>query len=81
MLVLSRKSNESFIIGKNIRIKVISLDNANVKIGIDAPKDIAVLREELYLNVCQANRRAVKSRNLDESSNFSASDISKALFK
>jgi carbon storage regulator len=47
MLVLSRKLNETILIGTNIRIKVVGISGNQVRIGIDAPGDIKVMREEL----------------------------------
>ncbi len=48
MLVLRRKIGESFLIGENIDIKVLSVDPAgNVNLGIDAPRDVLILRSEL----------------------------------
>ena len=47
MLVLSRKLDESIVIGDDIVIKVVSIDNGVVKLGIEAPKDISIIRDEL----------------------------------
>ena len=47
MLVLGRKENESILIGDNIRITIISRSGSSIKIGIDAPGDVKVLRGEL----------------------------------
>jgi carbon storage regulator len=49
MLILSRKSNESIVIGDNIRITVASIRGRYVRVGVEAPKDIAILREELCI--------------------------------
>lgn len=48
MLVITRKENESFLIGDNIKITVVEVSKDRVRIGIDAPKDIKVMRSELY---------------------------------
>jgi carbon storage regulator len=48
MLVLSRKKNESLIIGDNIEILVLDVKDGNVKIGIKAPKDVSIYRHEVY---------------------------------
>ncbi len=48
MLILRRKLGESFIVGDNIDITVLSVDsNGNVNLGINAPKDVLILRSEL----------------------------------
>lgn len=62
MLVLGRKSNESIIIGDDITITILSVDGDRVKIGINAPSDVSILRQELYDAVKRENLRAVKHR-------------------
>ncbi len=47
MLVLTRKKGESLIIGDDIKITVIKTDKAQVKLGIEAPKDVTINREEV----------------------------------
>lgn len=51
MLVLTRKMGESITIGDDIRITVIAVKGQQVKIGIDAPTDTKVYREEIYASV------------------------------
>lgn len=53
MLILSRRAGESFLIGDNIRVTVLSARGNQVRIGIDAPKDTAVHREEVYQRMQQ----------------------------
>jgi carbon storage regulator len=48
MLILARKSGESIKIGDNITLEVISVAGNTVKIGIEAPKEVGILRKELY---------------------------------
>ncbi len=48
MLVLSRKSNESLMIGDNIEIIVLEIREGNVKLGIKAPREVSVHRQEVY---------------------------------
>lgn len=50
MLVLQRKSGESILIGENIRIVVLRMEGKIVKIGIDAPQSINIVREEIVEN-------------------------------
>lgn len=58
MLVLSRKSKESIIINGNITVSVLRIDNDNVRIGIEAPMEIPVMREEIYTEISQNNLAA-----------------------
>ncbi|MCH2201053.1 MAG: carbon storage regulator CsrA [Fuerstiella sp.] len=48
MLVLSRKKDEKIVIGENITLMVIEIRGDKVRLGIDAPRDVAVHREEVY---------------------------------
>ncbi len=47
MLVLSRRSNQSIVIGNSIRVTIVDVRGDKVRLGIDAPRDIAVHREEV----------------------------------
>ena len=58
MLVLTRKSNQSIMIGDDIEISVLSIMGEKVRIGIQAPRDIPVFRKEVYLEI-QAERGQV----------------------
>ena len=55
MLVLTRKSNQSIMIGDDIEVSVLSIMGEKVRIGIQAPRDIPVFRKEVYLEI-QAGR-------------------------
>ncbi|MCA9079024.1 MAG: carbon storage regulator CsrA [Planctomycetaceae bacterium] len=48
MLVLSRKQDEKIIIGDSITLMVVSIQGDKVRLGIDAPKDVSIHREEVY---------------------------------
>ena len=55
MLVLSRKTNQSIIINDNIEIIVLDIQRDQIKLGIKAPREIAVLRKEIYLDIQKEN--------------------------
>ena len=69
MLVLTRKSNQSIMIGDDIEVSVLSIMGEKVRIGIQAPRDIPVFRKEVYLEIQQeradarsaGRRRATRS--------------------
>lgn len=67
MLILSRKVDESIMIDANIEIKVISVDDGKVKLGISAPKDIEIHRKEIYVQIQDENKKAALGKlDLDE---------------
>jgi carbon storage regulator len=51
MLVLTRKSNQSIMIGDDIQVSVLSIAGEKVRIGIQAPKEIPVFRTEIYIEI------------------------------
>ena len=61
MLVLSRKTNESIVIAGNITVSVLRVDNDNVRLGIEAPLEIPVLRKEIYEEIKTNNEVAAGS--------------------
>ncbi|WP_400162314.1 carbon storage regulator CsrA [Brevibacillus sp. TJ4] len=60
MLVLSRKKNESIMIGDTIEIKIISVDGDQVRIGIEAPRNLDVYRKEIFDAIQEENRLATQ---------------------
>jgi len=63
MLVLTRKLGESIRIGDNIVVKIVDLDGRHVKLGIEAPKNVTVNREEIYERIQRENQAASSSGN------------------
>ena len=58
MLVLSRQRDESIIIGDNIKITIVDIRGDKVRLGIEAPKEVPVHREEVYKAIQQENANA-----------------------
>ena len=73
MLVLHRKKGESLIINDNIKITIVDISGEKVKIAVEAPKEIPVLRAEL-VNAAEANKEAAGSEKT-----ISAADIRSVL--
>lgn len=72
MLALSRKENESIMIGNDIEITILEVKGEQVKIGITAPKSVPIYREEVYAQIKEANKEAASD---------TAQDTLKNLFK
>lgn len=66
MLVLSRKINEKILIGDNIEITIVSVSGDNVRIGIEAPKNVKILRSEVYEEMERQNIEAVSAVKLQD---------------
>ena len=60
MLVLTRKPGEGIVIGDDIIIKIIELKGGGIRIGIDAPKDRKIYRQEVYDRISRENREALE---------------------
>ncbi|GAB5415477.1 MAG: carbon storage regulator CsrA [Congregibacter sp.] len=54
MLILTRKEGESLRLGDDITVKVVSIDGGSVRIGVSAPRDIPVHREEVFQRIAEA---------------------------
>ena len=65
MLILTRRISESVIIGDDITISVLGVRGGQVRLGIDAPKDVSVHREEIYQRIQQENTQQ-ETQNKEE---------------
>ncbi|MCX7674784.1 MAG: carbon storage regulator CsrA [Bdellovibrionaceae bacterium] len=68
MLVLTRKLGESIAIDDHIRIRVVQIKGKQVRLGIEAPKETKIHREEVYLAIQEANQQSaqVSSQNVKQ---------------
>lgn len=66
MLILSRKKEESIMIGDDIEIKIVKIEGKTVKIGIIAPDNIRILRKELYDEIKNENIEATKISEIEK---------------
>ncbi|OLS01542.1 carbon storage regulator CsrA [Tissierella creatinophila] len=60
MLILNRKIGESIIVGEDIEITILEIEEGRVKIGIDAPRDINILRKEIYIDITEENKKSLE---------------------
>ena len=58
MLILGRKAGDAILIGDGIRIVVLACDRKGVRLGIEAPTDVTILRAEIVTDVAEENQRA-----------------------
>jgi carbon storage regulator len=58
LLILTRKSGEGLVIGDGIRITVVEIRGKQIRLGIEAPSDVVILREEVYRRVSDENVQA-----------------------
>lgn len=61
MLVLTRKNDESIMIGSHIKISILQCEDGKVKLGIDAPQNIKIHREEVFNSIKEENQEAYKT--------------------
>jgi len=63
MLVLTRKTGETIQIGNHIEVTILSVQGDQIKLGINAPKDIEIHRKEIYLSIQESNNEAASVSN------------------
>jgi carbon storage regulator len=67
LLILTRKSGEGLFIGDDIRITILEIRGKQIRLGIEAPTSVVVLREEIYRRIQEENLRAAGARDIDVS--------------
>ena len=65
MLVISRKREESLVIGDNIEIKIVKIEENSVKLAIDAPRELKILRKELIQDISSQNKKSFSTDMID----------------
>lgn len=82
MLVLARKENESIKIGDNIEIKILSIGQNSVRLGIEAPKEVLISREELLDEIKNTNITTANSqKQIDSKTDEILNTLKEQLFK
>ncbi|QNU67112.1 carbon storage regulator CsrA [Ruminiclostridium herbifermentans] len=61
MLVLSRKKYQAIMLADNIEITIVEIQGEQVRIGINAPKNVSIYRKELFLEIQEENKKAANS--------------------
>ena len=70
MLALSRKKGEALVINNNVEITVLEIKGEQVKLGINAPKEVPVYRKEVYVQIQDANKEAINVDGLEALQNL-----------
>lgn len=69
MLILTRKPGESLYIGDNVKVTIVEIKGNQIRVGIEAPADLRIYREEIYLQILDENKKAaegVSDTSLDQ---------------
>ena len=65
MLILTRKKEESIVINENIEVSILEIKDGKVKIGIEAPKNVAIHRKEVFLSIEEENKLAKETKGIN----------------
>ena len=68
MLVLSRRANQSIVIGSDVIVRVLDIRGDQVRIGVEAPRTVTVHREEVAAEIFESNREAANVQAIDPAS-------------
>ena len=66
MLVLTRKTGESIQISDDITVKIIAIEGDQIKLGIDAPKNVDIHRSEIYEQIIESNKQATLNEDVKD---------------
>ncbi len=58
MLILTRKPGESIFIGDQIKVTIVEIKGSQIRLGVEAPKDLRIYREEIYQQILEENKQA-----------------------
>ncbi len=75
MLILTRKPGESLYIGDDIKISIVEIKGHQIRIGIEAPKECRVYREEIYLAILEENKSAALAMDVNVLDNFTPKSV------
>lgn len=67
MLILTRKPGESLYIGDTVKVTIVEIKGNQIRVGIDAPTDLRIYREEIYVQILEENRKAAEALTVPES--------------
>jgi carbon storage regulator len=67
MLILTRKPGESLYIGDNVKVTIVEMKGNQIRVGIDAPSDLRIYREEIYLQILDENKKAAEGMMIESS--------------
>ncbi|SFQ42208.1 carbon storage regulator, CsrA [Lachnospiraceae bacterium XBB1006] len=65
MLALTRKKGEALVLNNNIEITILEVKGDQVKVGIQAPKDVSIYRKEIYLQIQKENEAAMTNEGIE----------------
>ena len=65
MLILTRKSGEGLYIGDDIRVTILEIRGKQIRLGIEAPANVVILREEIYRRIQEENLQAASVQGID----------------
>ena len=70
MLALTRKKGEALVINNNVEITILEIRGDQIKIGVNAPKEVPVYRKEVYLQIQKENKASVAEDKMAELNNL-----------